>query len=247
MEPMSTELAEAAPAAVVPDQEAEQSQTAEVATPEQEAAKPDDESKPEKTPEQRTIERMQRRIDRLTAKGGSYEAELRALKEARQAMDPEDEQTVEQKAQAKAREIVESQRLQEKAASMLKTGEKLGGFREAVAAVAEEVPLFEASGKPSAFLREVLDCDNPAAVLKHLGEHPDMAEELANLSQTQVARRLAKLEVQLEEAAKVKPSAAPKPLTPVKGAKVESGLSSELSIEEWMARREQQVKGKRGL
>jgi hypothetical protein len=52
-------------------------------------------------------------------------------------------------------------------------------------------------------------------VFKYLGENPDEAESLADLTPAQLGRRLAKLEDRLTQSAKAKTSSAPRPLQPL--------------------------------
>jgi hypothetical protein len=83
----------------------------------------------------------------------------------------------------------------------------------------------------------ILDSDDPAALLHHLGTNADLAADLVGLTPTQVARRIAKLEIELKQPKEPKQSTAPKPITPVRSAAdTGSGLSDSLSPEEWRRR-----------
>jgi hypothetical protein len=92
----------------------------------------------------------------------------------------------------------------------------------------------------------VLESDKPEALLYHLGKNPDLAAELTDLSPTQLARKLDRIERDMASALKPKSSNAPKPLEPVKGVASDSELGPNLSDAEWMRRREAQIKAARG-
>jgi hypothetical protein len=118
---------------------------------------------------------------------------------------------------------------------VLRDGAKVEGFDAAVDAVAEVIPFRDRAGRPTPFIEAVLDADNPPALLKYLGENPDEAEELADLTPAQLGRRLAKLESKL--GAKKQTSAAPAPIRPVSGASKVTPDEARMSDAEWRAQR----------
>jgi hypothetical protein len=192
------------------------------------------------TPEQREIRKRDRRIERLTAKRGAAEREAEMLRqqlaEIQQRASRQDEgeeqpsnrtlteADIERIARQKADEIARQRAIGEKVGKVLKDGAKLEGFSAAVDAVAEVVPFTDRQGKPTPFIEAVLDADDPAAVFKYLGENPDEAESLADLTPAQLGRRLAKLEDKLSKGAKEKSSSAPRPLQPLSARN--AGVSS---------------------
>jgi hypothetical protein len=231
---MSTET-ETVLADVAPGQNsAPEQEVAEAAQPQTDAAEqadpsPESEGKQELTEEQKTIRKLQRRIDRLTAGRGAAAREAELLREQltqrqREATDdPEDEgerridpKEIDRLATERAREMTRQERIKGTVGKVLDAGKKLPGFNEAVNAVAEEVAFTDRKGNATPFIEAVLDADKPAQLLHYLGNNPDEAAAFANLTPAQTGRRLALLEAKLERDAK-SASNAPKPLDPVKG------------------------------
>jgi hypothetical protein len=211
--------------------------------------KPED-GKPELTAEQKTIRKLERRIDKLTAQKGELtraaERELAALRqqlEAKNGSADDDDETpkltrddVERLAAEKARELRKQETVSEKVAGVLKLGKKIEGFDAAVNALSEEVPFID-RGRPTAFIQAVLDSDMPADVIHYLGENTDEAAEYAGLSEAQIGRRLARLEDKLKRSAIAKRSSAPIPLKPVNGTSSVKVDEQKLSDAEWWERR----------
>jgi hypothetical protein len=200
-----------------------------------------DEAGDKLTPEQREIRKRDRRIERLTAKRGAAEREAEMLRqqlaEIQQRIGRQDEGEAEQPsnrtlteadieriARQKADEITRQRAIGEKVSKVLRDGAKLEGFNAAVDAVAEVVPFTDRGGKPTPFIEAVLDAEDPAAVFKYLGENPEEAEALADLTPAQLGRRLAKLEDRLKPRAKDQSSSAPRPLQPLSARN--AGVSS---------------------
>lgn len=238
----------------LPDAGAPAEQVAPVATETPEVVAPDTELEQEESPEakaeaerQKAIKNLQRRVDRKHAQAAAAEerarlAEQRAAElEARLTGGNQDQEALTPEkvlpiAQQLAEQIAEQNKVRERIGSVLSKGKGLEGFDAACNTVNEEVPFYDDKGRPTPFLREVLDCDSPHAVLHHLGNNPEIAAELAGLSQSQVARRLVKLEAELSKPAEPKQSTAPKPISPVKASADTGGLSDGLSPEEWRRR-----------
>lgn len=206
----------------------EQTQTApEVVTPEVEAQAAD-EAKQEESPKEDDAEKarraMQRRIDKRTAdlyreraEKEQLAARLSAL-EARLGGEPE-QQTPQIDPVALAREIATVEKITEKSNAVAKDGEKrfAGAFTEAVRAVTEEAgTLFLPNGKATALGEAILDADDPAGLLHHLGQNPDVAAELQGLSPAQLGRRIGRIEAQMASKPQPKPvSNAPAPARPI--------------------------------
>jgi hypothetical protein len=195
-------------------------------------------------------ERMQRRIDRKHAAAATAMAENAYLKQ--QLDELRGTGKTEQKQEtadpvALAREMSRIERFTEKANSLVAEGSKkhanyMGALKDLAAEVGDFV---KPNGAPSPFMEVVLEvAEKPSALLYHLGKNPDLASELADLSPIQLAKRLDRIERDLD--AKPKTSNAPKPLEPVKGTATDSDLGSGLSDTEWLRRREAQLKERRG-
>lgn len=250
-EPMSTET-EMVPGDQSEQAKAEPEQKLEVAP--QDEPEEADQSSPEGeelTPEQKTIRKLQRRIERLSGKVGAAARERDMLKEqlsqiprGEDSEQPSDD--IESKAEAKAREILRTQTLNEKAAATLKAGKKIEGFSEALETLREEVAFTDAKGRVTPFFEALLDADTPARVIHYLGQNPDEAAEFEGLSPTQIGRRLARLESKLDGEAKAKTSSAPPPLKPVRGTAPDTGGLDDpgLSDEEWIRRREKLLRSR---
>lgn len=222
------------------------------------------------TGDQRTIRKLQRRVERLIARRGGDEQEkallrqeLQELRNRQQAATGTEaegtsegqgerptptrgrqltEADIERISLARAQELHRQQTISQRVSAVLSAGSKLEGFNAAVDAVAEVVPFRDSQGRPSAFMEAVLDADDPAAVFKHLGDNPDEAEEFVDLTPAQIGRRLAKLEDRLKAGAKKETSAAPKPLKPV--ATTNAGTEpdpSKMSDKEFAAWRRKQI------
>lgn len=200
-------------------------ETPEVVTPENVEATEGETPAPEKVEEtdlERERKRFQRRMDRRTAELYRERAEREALAQrlAQFEQRPTEDQAEPQKADPYklAQEIAQAERFTEKCNAIAAEGDKkFPDFSEALKTVAAEAgPLFDRAGRPSPLMSVVMEADAPAALLHHLGKNPDVAAELADLSPTQLARRLDRIE--REMATKPKVSAAPKPLSPVRAS-----------------------------
>jgi hypothetical protein len=197
------------------------------------------------TDAEKTIRKQLRRIERLTAKRGAAEREAEILRQqlaefqqraSRQDDDGEPakrqftEADIDRIAREKADELTRQRAIGERVGKVLKEGSKLDGFNAAVDAVAEVVPFMDKRGKPTPFIEAVLDADNPAELLKYLGDNPEEAEELADLTPARLGRRLATLELKLKPGATKQTSSAPKPLQPIKAGN--AGISTPRTPEE---------------
>jgi hypothetical protein len=215
----------------------------EVATPEAEQnqlQQPDDASK--------AADAKQRRIDRLTAERYRLRAENEALKRAtgqvQQNQAPEAKPLSEADVRRQARELVEEERFVEKCNDIAKLGDKefKGEFAKSMQKLAETTgPLFNEKGKPEPLMQAVLTTDKPHQVLHYLGNNPEVAEDLAEMTPLQQARKLAILEQELTSKTAKQTSSAPKPLTPAKGAVASAGPDPKADPEGWIKWRNQQI------
>jgi hypothetical protein len=92
----------------------------------------------------------------------------------------------------------------------------------------------------------IVEADEPHKVLRYLGQDPDEATRILSLNPVAMARAIGALEVRLSQP-KPTPaqSKAPAPISPVSARSASStGLGDELSMAEWIKRRNAQVHGK---
>jgi hypothetical protein len=227
-------------------------ETTEVTTPEPTAdggPEPGSEdAKDEKSPEQKELERLRRQLTKRDRTQGKLHQELQQARERLSQIETAEPRERPQQESADpvvlAREIAYVDKVNEKSNQIAKEGSKrFPDFMETVAAIADELgPLFDQRGRPAPVMEAVLDSDKPADLLHFLGKNPDLAAELEGLTPSQLGRRIARFETQMAEQAKPKTSAAPKPLEPVRGGASDNELRSDLSTEEWMRRREAQLR-----
>lgn len=228
-------------------------QVPEVAEPESEAQ---EQSQPEATDENdeaKAIKAMQRRISRLTAAKYQAQAEAEMARREAEALRARTQSYEEQPQQqqvdpvALANEIASIREVTARSNKVAEEGAKKFGreeFSKAVNTVIEEAgPLVRpiapgaSVGKPTPLGEAILEADDPAAVLHYLGSNPDVASELSGLGPLQVAKRIARIEIELSKPREPKQSNAPKPVTPVKASnRDDGGLSDNLSPEEWAKR-----------
>ncbi len=97
------------------------------------------------------------------------------------------------------------------------------------------------TGKPKPFVEAILESNQAAQLIAHLGEHDDLAAEIASLPKTQQIKRIALLEHELKQS-KPKVSAAAKPLEPVKTSGTTAGPDPS-DTEAWIKWRNKQMKG----
>lgn len=241
----------------------EQTQTPEVVTPDAEQSQEDThEGGKEADPTAKLQARFDRRIGRATA--ARYQAEARAEQEAARARElaerlaqyeqqPQESEAAIPRdkvlplAQQLAAQIRQQEKVVESVRAVLEKGKTLEGFDQACNAVDAEVAFYDRAGRPTPFLQTVMECADPARVLHHLGRNPDLAADLADLTPTQQARRLDRIEAELSKPAETKTSAAPKPITPVKGGGGGAkDYSPEMSDAEYAAWRQAQKKARHG-
>lgn len=223
------------------------------------------ENQPEPTPEQdekpakesedeaeRAQKGVQKRIDRLTRQ--KYEAQARAeylekMLNERQAPKTEsgidrsqyasDEDYVEAIVESRlaAKEQIKAQQSYvKKVEGIIKEAEKLGDFDPDDF---REVPISRIMADA------IVESDVSAQLVKFFHDEPEEAERISQLSPARQAAAIGKIEAQLsaEKPKAVAKSAAPTPITPL-GGKGGSprGLSDDLSMEDWLAERNKQVR-----
>lgn len=242
---MNTE-AIVAPDVATQNPASEQVQPPEVTTPEPQAEETQPQSdETDESRAEKAAKALERRLGKRTAdlyrERAAREHAERELAALKQQADPQPEKAADPV--ELARQIVERERLASTVTKVLSEGKKLEGFDNACNEVATVIPFYGDKGDPTAFLRVVLESDAPAKLLHHLGQNPDLVDELADLSPTQQARRLDRIERDL--AAKPQVSQAPKPIKPVAATASDTDLHSGLSDADWIARREAQLRAAR--
>lgn len=220
----------------------------EVATPESgtEVEQSQSEQQESKDPADKTVQRLERRIGRVTAARYQAEAEARQLREQlaryeQQTQTEGETQSTQQQVDPYklAEEIATAKQITERSNSTFNEGIKAYGeaFKASVSAVIDEAgPLINERGLPTALGEAVLDSDKPFELLHYLGQNPDIAESLQGLSAARLGRRIEAIERDMKTA---KVSKSPAPLQPVtpKGAPVAKSESSMTDAEWYAARR----------
>lgn len=230
-------------------------ETPEVTTPESSAPEAQQNSEPEKEAD-KSLQRLQRRIDRVTA--ARYEQQAKAEQAERRAQElearlrayetqgqreelqpqfrPED---VERIATERAQHMREMESVSKRSTEIRDALVKeVGGdkLRDVLTTVIEEAgELAKPDGRWTPLGEAIADCDAPAAVLRYLAENPDTAAELKGMSATRLGRRLDAIEREMKDA---KVSKAPAPIKPVnpKGAPL-TKAESDMTDAEWYAAR----------
>lgn len=218
----------------------------EVVTPESgtEAEPNQSEQQESKDPADKTVQRLERRIGRVTAARYHAEAEARQLREQLAQYQQQTQADEPQKAPQVdpyklAEEIATAKQITDRSNSTFSEGVKAYGeaFKSSVSAVIDEAgPLINERGLPTALGEAVLDSDKPADLLHYLGQNPDIAESLQGLSAARLGRRIEAIERDMKTA---KVSKSPAPLQPVtpKGAPVAKAETSMTDAEWYAARR----------
>lgn len=206
----------------------------------------------------KTIRKLQRRIDSRTRGLGERDAEIanlrRQLEQRETRPQPSDqddgtppaakparqlsEADIERRADELAAQRVYQESISSKTKAMLSAGKEFDGFNDLAAEVAQEIPFLDRSGKPTPFIEDILDRAPKVAaeLLTYLGRNPDVLGELAEMSERQQIRRLALIEIEISKKPEPRSKAA-KPLTPLGGRSDASKDPSTLSDAEWRAHR----------
>jgi hypothetical protein len=209
---------------------------------------------------------MERRIDRISAARHQAQAEAemsrrqmaelqQRLAQYEQPQEPQQYQQPQPQQQqydvvAVAQELQELKEVTARSNHVANDGRKrFPEFAKALQIVSEElgplvVPIAPGAqfGKPTPIGKVILEADDPAGVLNYLGENPEVAGELAGMSDTRAARRIERIEAELSKPKAPKQSMAPKPISPTRSAaRNTEALSNDLPIDEWAKRFYQQM------
>ncbi|MNU46286.1 hypothetical protein D3C71_351450 [compost metagenome] len=201
--------------------------------------------KPELTPAEREAKALKRRVDRLTREKYETQAELQQLRQRPAEPQGEAPQLTEQEVNRRAQKIAETKAFNDRCNEIDRIGRKeFPDFAEKFIELSAEIPTIDKNGA-TPFLEAILDSDNPAALIHHLGSNPDLAAELADLTPRQQVRRLALIERDMgAKEAPPKTSNAPKPIQPVKPTATAGGPDPGKDPEAWIAWRNAQVRTK---
>lgn len=260
---MTTEN-EAAPGVAADTATPEQivNQGPEVTTPESETEQQPQEQpegdKPKAEDRDKSIQRMNRRMDRITA--ARYQAEARAqelerkLAQYEQRDRPEAEaqqirpEDIERIATERALQLREMEAVVERSRAIRDALVKEVGqdnLPKLLEVVTEEAgPLVREDQRWTPLGEAIADSDDPAKLIAYLGQNPEAAESLRGLSAAQLGRRIARIELQMK-APEPKPSKAPKPLEPLKGSADIQKDPTEMSQAEFTAWRRSQIANRR--
>lgn len=230
------------------------------AKPETPEAKPDGDATQEER--DKTIRKLQRRIDSRTRGLGERDARIAALevelaRKQEQRTEPTDdeptekrgysEEEVERRAEAKAEQARFAESVSSKTKAMLTAGKAFEDFSELAAEVAEDIPFLDSKGKPTPFILALLDADRAeisAELMVHLARNPDVRDELIGLSERQMARKLALIEASIAKKPE-KRSKAPKPIEPLSGNAKGDPDPSEMTDKQFAAWRKSQISQRR--
>lgn len=219
----------------------------EVTTPESNETEHQPKEKPEQEDSEKSLKRLQRRVDRVTAARYQAEAEARHFRELyereaqsrtqnqddqQQPIRPED---VDRLATERAQEIAQTRDMQRAVNTVLEQGKAIAAFDELCNTVNEEVPFYDNKHRPTPFLEAVLDSDKPHELLAYLGQNPDMAAELHGLSAARLGRRIEAIERDMKASRVSKAPVPIKPVTP-KGSPVPKN-AADMTDAEWYAQR----------
>lgn len=164
--------------------------------------------------------------------------------EVKQELAQEREQQRNQEAQ-RSQQTEQARKAELEEALMEKGTNKYPDFEEVAEGTGE---LLRAKGLKfsQAMLGALLEADNSQDIVYHLGKSPEEAERIARLPAYAQAKEIGKLEEKLNAAPKKQISKAPAPITPVSTGKAsnDSALTDDLPIDEWMARRNKQARGR---
>lgn len=201
--------------------------------------------KPELTPAEREARALKRRVDRLTREKYQTQAELQQLRQRPADPQVDASQMTEQEVNRRAQQIAETRAFNDRCNEIDRVGRKeFPDFADKFAELSAEIPTFTEKGA-TPFMEAILDSDNPAALIHHLGSNPDLAAELADLTPRQQVRRLALIERDMgAKEAPPKTSSAPKPIQPVKPTATAGGPDPGKDPEAWIAWRNAQVRTK---
>jgi len=211
-----------------------------------------DEAAEADTKTKRQVERMQKRIDTLTAKTRTTETENAELKKLLDAKKEDGsltltEEEVERRAELKAEEKLGARQFQKAVDNLAKGANALDKeFNKNIKIVTDEIALL-----PPVMIGILEDLENEAGknvgaeVLVYLSKNIDAYEDIYSLSEGRMALKLQNLANKITKKAARPVSQVPAPNIPVGGNNVQSPLNDKMSDDEWIAKRNAEVAAKR--
>ena len=240
---------------IVEDKEADKEETEEVVveeTAEEKTIREADEAAEADTKSKRQVERMQKRIDTLTAKTRTTETENAELKKLLDAKKEDGsltltEEEVERRAELKAEEKLGARQFQKAVDSLAKGANALDKeFNKNIKIVTDEIALL-----PPVMIGILEDLENEAGknvgaeVLVYLSKNIDAYEDIYSLSEGRMALKLQNLANKITKKSAKPVSQVPAPNKPVAGNNVQSPLNDKMTDDEWIAKRNAEVAAKR--
>src|SRR5882757_1633851 len=211
-----------------------------------------DEAAEADTKSKRQVERMQKRIDTLTAKTRTTETENTELKKLLDAKKEDGsltltEEEVERRAELKAEEKLGARQFQKAVDTLAKGASAIDKeFNKNIKIVTDEIALL-----PPVMIGILEDLENEAGknvgaeVLVYLSKNIDAYEDIYSLSEGRMALKLQNLANKITKKAARPVSQVPAPNIPVGGNNVQSPLNDKMSDDEWIAKRNAEVAAKR--
>ena len=211
-----------------------------------------DEAAEADTKSKRQVERMQKRIDTLTAKTRTTETENAELKKLLDAKKEDGsltltEEEVERRAELKAEEKVGARQFQKDVDTLAKGANALDkDFNKNINIVTSEIALL-----PPVMIGILSDLENEAGknvgaeVLVYLSKNIDAYEDIYSLSEGRMALKLQTLANKITKKPAKPVSQVPAPNKPVGGNNVQSPLNDKMTDDEWIAKRNADVAAKR--
>lgn len=170
---------------------------------------------------------------------GRWEA-LQEQKEEKERQAKADRDAAYQKAISERRALFE-----EKEAELKKV---TPDYDEKVAEVESNIMLLSDSQKASVefqvFRDMLFSSDNMPALTYELGKNPDLFDKMLTMNPLQIARQIARLELQIENAPKKQHEPVKHPPNPISGKATANVDPDKMTVEEWTAWRNKQVKRK---
>jgi hypothetical protein len=137
-------------------------------------------------------------------------------------------------------ELTSQKAKQEQSDQQAKMQQSLKTFNERATALGKDD--FEAKAQaipelPEGVASAIMDLDNGAEMVYHLGTHLDKADSLANMTPMAAMMELGRISAQMSVKPEIKTSAAPDPIEPVTaGSALSDKIDDEMSIDAWMAK-----------
>lgn len=196
---------------------------------------------------------VQKRFNKLTKKaydqerrGDRLQAELDKLNKKPDLVEPTLEQhdfdddafnkanveyKVEQELNRRANESKQAQQQQDQQQLQSDFNERVNKFDKAdYADKAGAIPEL-----PAGVADALMQSENGVELIYHIGSHLDIADSLAGMTSAAAIMELGKLSVQMATKPEIKTSAAPDPISPIKGGSAIEKNEDEMSMSEWMA------------